>query len=408
VLQHYLPVGGVRIEDDLLITSKGYENLTSAPKGDEMLAIIKNGKSTDESSWAQSLLSRRNTSDETPALKRAPGILCEELASILQPIARAATMPADFNERESIDFEPFEGPSLFSNFKRSMTTDERIRHWQQERNSALASQERPRLPRPCPTMCGENSGDIRHMYVVSDSFEAPHPRHSPANILTPVCTKCTILIEALDRLRKNLSILERSSPEPKRNSSLAAEQQNEAGIDKSTDNAMRQQQIRRGLTFETREELKAKLVKRPQEREAQTQQERQAQFLQQNLADLQALRESKSRLETMDPHSEFRSFMQDPEIHHLPPTSVAGPSQSSSDSVPVSKLQLKALRESIRTNRASLRQTMHQVDEDACDDQPLTYLRARQTLNDLVLQRQDQKKLGIKSTRCTLGLHDSG
>ena len=41
VLLRYLPIGGVRIEDDILITSSGYENLTTAPKGEEMLRIIK-------------------------------------------------------------------------------------------------------------------------------------------------------------------------------------------------------------------------------------------------------------------------------------------------------------------------------------------------------------------------------
>ncbi|KAK4915087.1 hypothetical protein LTR49_016715 [Elasticomyces elasticus] len=41
VLKRYMPVGGVRIEDDILVTKKGYENLTSAAKGDEMLKIIR-------------------------------------------------------------------------------------------------------------------------------------------------------------------------------------------------------------------------------------------------------------------------------------------------------------------------------------------------------------------------------
>ncbi|KAF1984009.1 hypothetical protein K402DRAFT_360242 [Aulographum hederae CBS 113979] len=48
VLHRYLPVGGVRIEDDILITAKGHENLTVAPKGDEMLKIIKGGEPEPE------------------------------------------------------------------------------------------------------------------------------------------------------------------------------------------------------------------------------------------------------------------------------------------------------------------------------------------------------------------------
>ncbi|KAK4632296.1 putative Xaa-Pro aminopeptidase [Fulvia fulva] len=41
VLRRYAPVGGVRIEDDILITKDGYENLTTAPKGEEMLKVIR-------------------------------------------------------------------------------------------------------------------------------------------------------------------------------------------------------------------------------------------------------------------------------------------------------------------------------------------------------------------------------
>ncbi|KAL0931950.1 xaa-pro dipeptidase [Colletotrichum truncatum] len=44
VLEKYYRVGGVRIEDDILITDDGYENLsTGAPKGEELLRVI-NGK----------------------------------------------------------------------------------------------------------------------------------------------------------------------------------------------------------------------------------------------------------------------------------------------------------------------------------------------------------------------------
>jgi len=41
VLKRYIPVGGVRIEDDILITRSGYENLTKALKGEEMLKAIR-------------------------------------------------------------------------------------------------------------------------------------------------------------------------------------------------------------------------------------------------------------------------------------------------------------------------------------------------------------------------------
>lgn len=45
MLEKYYPVGGVRIEDDILVTKDGYENLTTAPKGEEAFRVIDEGES---------------------------------------------------------------------------------------------------------------------------------------------------------------------------------------------------------------------------------------------------------------------------------------------------------------------------------------------------------------------------
>lgn len=44
VLERYMDVGGVRIEDDILLTKNGFENLTTAPKGEDALRIIRGEK----------------------------------------------------------------------------------------------------------------------------------------------------------------------------------------------------------------------------------------------------------------------------------------------------------------------------------------------------------------------------
>jgi Xaa-Pro dipeptidase len=48
LLERYYPVGGVRIEDDILVTKNGYENLTTAPKGDAALKIINEWKGKNQ------------------------------------------------------------------------------------------------------------------------------------------------------------------------------------------------------------------------------------------------------------------------------------------------------------------------------------------------------------------------
>lgn len=43
VLNKYWDVGGIRIEDNILITETGYENLTDTPKSVEEMEAIING-----------------------------------------------------------------------------------------------------------------------------------------------------------------------------------------------------------------------------------------------------------------------------------------------------------------------------------------------------------------------------
>jgi hypothetical protein len=212
VVQRYLPVGGVRIEDDLLITSKGYNNLTTAPKGDAMLEIIRSGNSGKTLFAARKQSLRRKSSENNPPLLRAPGISTDKVASILHPIARSATMPAGFKQPISTDFEPFEGPSLFSNFKRSMTTDERIQHWRRDRGSELSSQEQPIISKQSKSVCGTNARGVRHVYMTSGAHCTPPPGSAFSEHYLPVCKNCTILCETLDRLRKNLDLSEQSAP----------------------------------------------------------------------------------------------------------------------------------------------------------------------------------------------------
>jgi hypothetical protein len=214
VLQRYLPVGGVRIEDDLLITPKGFENLTTAPKGDAMLDIIRKGNSKDLLFTTRRQSSRSINNNEQPALLRAPGISTDKPDSILKPIARAATMPTEFKQRKSVDFEPSDGPSLFSNFKRSLTTDERIQQWQQDRDLAVTSRNQSDARTHCATVCGDISKGIKHVYLVSDFHRPATPYPSSLEHPLPPCKKCTILCETLDRLRQNLSLSEQNSPRP--------------------------------------------------------------------------------------------------------------------------------------------------------------------------------------------------
>lgn len=191
-----MPIGGVRIEDDILITSKGYENLTTAPKGKAMFDIIR-GKSSGSRTGKRSLAA--TTGASAPPLVRAPGVPHHITASPLPPLQRAATMPTSILQGKSREtgFRDHHMRSL--NFRRSMTTDERVQHWRE-------SSQRPPSPKFTPnpnsrsvSVCGALSPNVKHQYIGSDLDFPPQAQQLPN------CTQCTLLVHALGRLRENLT-----------------------------------------------------------------------------------------------------------------------------------------------------------------------------------------------------------
>ncbi|KAF2647914.1 hypothetical protein K491DRAFT_699296 [Lophiostoma macrostomum CBS 122681] len=199
VVKKYLPVGGVRIEDDILITSKGYENLTTAPKGEAMLDIIRSRDSlTLPRSCLRNIQVGRKEKEAAPL--RAPGIPKDTPVPVLKPITRAATLPIDRKDRRCVDFEPFEGPSLYSGFKRASTTD--------LPGSTVQS---PRLPtylqNAAKPLCGKLTQGARHAYLkVGEDSTGTIPPIWPysRDRSTQPCSKCNILMQTLERLSEQL------------------------------------------------------------------------------------------------------------------------------------------------------------------------------------------------------------
>lgn len=217
-VQRYLPVGGVRIEDDILITAKSYENLTKAPKGDAMLDIIRSRKpNTIMTPKLTRKASRRSHDDEESPLLRAPGIPSETPELMLKPLARTSTMPPEFKQRGSVDFEPFDGPSLFSNFKRSMTTEEKIQRWRQSHGcTPIPNSPSTTSRKPIP-VCGESNPHLKHVYMSTASHFGSLSRDPQESEGQRACKNCTILVQTLDRLRQNLNSSAQSSPTVEQN-----------------------------------------------------------------------------------------------------------------------------------------------------------------------------------------------
>jgi hypothetical protein len=372
-----------------------------------MLAIIRSGKSTDEEDPFSSYrpLARRCLENQQTKLVRAPGILTEEPSSILKPIARAATMPPEFKQPGAVELGPFAGPSLFANFKRSMTTDERIQHWQQERVSALAAEDQSRRTRLATSLCGDSTKDVRHIYTTREADGAPQPRSSSSRRPTTDCSKCTILSEALIRLRKNLTMSEQNSAKPSERSRL--------------ESLMEQAQLQQRTNLpETREPdwvthyTPSRDVPKPSSPVTSTlNQKREPLAGDQPTSDhLFSLEQPRSASEFKKQLKKLQREPRTEEPPRLPPAPRVVPTHSTFKTMPTSieewRKHQQAQLEMIRNSRCIVRSSLDQapqLDGNAPEAGPSDEMRGRQILDDLRVQRQQQAKLGIKSTRCTWG-----
>lgn len=178
-----------------------------------MLEIIRTGSSrnTPYETHRRSL----HSNDETqPLLRCAPGI-SKGTSGLPKPLARAATMPVESNQSLAMDFEPFKGPSLFSNFKRSMTTDERVEYWRKTQIRSEPTNDHSNTHPPLGSLCGSASDNVRHVHMsLADTTRSGNENWTDG-LGKPICMKCNILRETLSRLRQNLSSSEKESSKPK-------------------------------------------------------------------------------------------------------------------------------------------------------------------------------------------------
>lgn len=195
-----MPVGGVRIEDDILITSRGYENLTKAPKGDAMFDIIRGLKFTHNTAQQRSANPRTGVNE--PPLFRAPGCPLRATPLGLHPIKHASTMPNQTSECQRAETDR---RNYALHIRHSMTTDERVQHWRQSHQplslrKPTTDQEKPN------TMCGASTNNVKHVSIGDGPSDTLNTRSLPR------CTDCAILAQTLERLRQNLALSKQGSP----------------------------------------------------------------------------------------------------------------------------------------------------------------------------------------------------
>ncbi|KAF2259316.1 hypothetical protein CC78DRAFT_537165 [Lojkania enalia] len=232
VVNRYLSVGGVRIEDDILITSKGHENLTTAPKGEAMLEIIRSqnphwpfvSESVDQGHVVRGWRSdRKSTAPVQKEVSLSPDIHRHGSVPLPQPLGRTSNISIKKSERSSIDLAPFSGLSLYANFPRSSTTDENVKCWKTANNIRCQSPEDMTRTIEDTTLrkpvCGEDSITVTHAYM---DFPAQSSKvgnvlvRTYTNEIKPTCRKCTILVQTVDRLRQNLVKNEQDAPKKPR------------------------------------------------------------------------------------------------------------------------------------------------------------------------------------------------
>lgn len=96
----YLPVGGVRIEDDVLITKDGYKNLTTAPKSAAIIACIGRGEESSKSDDDGRAARRR--ADPLPAVQANQQSLWGKFGVEEKPLERMNRKMAQITIEETL------------------------------------------------------------------------------------------------------------------------------------------------------------------------------------------------------------------------------------------------------------------------------------------------------------------
>lgn len=155
-----------------------------------MLEIIRSGNaswpSVKTGAAVRAASVAKKAVDEDEPLLRAPGISRDTPEPVLKPVGRASTAPVLSEGTKAVDLEPFDGPSLFSNFKRACTIDVA---------GKSANPAKPTAPVP---ICGDNNTSFSHTYVNSVTGY-PFRGSSPRGIF---CVQCQTLAHAMARLEQ--------------------------------------------------------------------------------------------------------------------------------------------------------------------------------------------------------------